>query len=185
MNFELYLNYFNIILNDPAPEAPYNNADYLNYTKLNWSRMNRWLKTGELTDGVKEVVSKISAYQKWIIITEPWCGDAAHIIPFLYKMALLNPLIDVEYELRDYEPFRINSYLTNGGKAIPKLIIKNENGDDLASWGPRPAKCQALYLKMKAEHANTETLKTELQNWYNNDKGKEIQTELAGLLLSL
>jgi len=144
--------------------------------------MNRWLKHGVLSEEIRDVVSKITTPQKWIIITEPWCGDAAHMVPFLHLIAQKNTLITVEYELRDSEPFRINNYLTHGGKSIPKLIVRNESGEDLATWGPRPAGCQVIYDKLKVEHADFETMKIELQKWYNKDEGKELFEELKFIL---
>lgn len=182
MNFQEYLHYFEQVLSSEAPIAPYDNPDYLNYTKLNWARMNRWLKTGELSGEMTATVKAIHEPQQWIVITEPWCGDAAHIVPFLQLIALENPLISVTYELRDSEHHRIHSYLTNGGKSIPKLVIRNAENGDIAVWGPRPAKCQEVYATLTAQKADLETLKTGLQNWYNADKGKEIQAELSALL---
>ncbi len=182
MNFQEYLHYFEHVLNNDTPVAPYDNPDYLNYTRLNWARMNRWLKTAVLTEEMTAAVKAIHEPQQWIVITEPWCGDAAHIVPFLQLIALENPLISVDYELRDSEPHRINSYLTNGGKSIPKLVIRNAQNEDMAVWGPRPAKCQEVYAALSAQKTDIETLKTALQNWYNADKGKEIQAELSALL---
>lgn len=182
MNFKEYLHYFEQVLSNEATTAPYDNPDYLNYTKLNWARMNRWLKTAELSEDMKAVAKSITEPQQWIVITEPWCGDAAHVVPFLQLIALENPLISAEYELRDSEPHRIQSYLTNGGKSIPKLVIRNAQGEDIAVWGPRPTKCQEVYAELSARKADLETLKTALQTWYNADKGKEIQAELAVLL---
>ncbi len=182
MKFNVYLNYFEEILNNSTPSAPYDHPDYFNYTKLNWVRMNRWLKHAVLSEEIKKTVSAVNKPQHWIVITEPWCGDAAHIVPFLHLIAELNPLIRVEYELRDSAPFRINEYLTNGGKSIPKLIIRNEAGEDLGVWGPRPVICQTLFDKLKADQADFETMKTELQKWYNKDEGKEIMSELTGLI---
>jgi hypothetical protein len=182
MNFQSYLSYFESIINSPAPLAPYDNPDYFNYAKLNWSRMNRWLKTGVLSEEIKQVAAGIKTPQTWIVITEPWCGDAAHIVPFLHLIAQQNPLISVDYELRDSEPFRINTYLTNGGKSIPKLIVRNESGEDLVTWGPRPADCQIIYDQLKVDNADFETIKIELQKWYNKNEGKEIFEELATLL---
>ncbi len=155
--------------------------------------MNRWMKKGEILPHVKEKIQSIKESQDWIVITEPWCGDAAHIVPFIQMMAELNPLIRIDFELRDAEPNRIQDYLTNGGKAIPKLIIKNTKGDrmspiasamaqDLAIWGPRPAECQELYTKMHASEASFEEVKIQLQNWYNEHQGVEIQEEIAALL---
>lgn len=185
MNFQEYLHYFEQVLSAEAPAAPYDQPDYFNYTKLNWARMNRWLKTAELTEEMKAVVDDIREPQHWIIITEPWCGDAAHVVPFLNMIAIRNPLISVNYELRDSEPFRINAYLTNGGKSIPKLVIRDPQGADLAVWGPRPVKCQEVYAALTAQKADLETLKIGLQNWYNEDKGQQIQAEVSALLTSV
>jgi hypothetical protein len=185
MNFSAYEQYFYAILHDPNPAAPYDKPDYFDYAKLNWSRMNRWLKVAALSEDLKTTVSKFDTVQHWIVITEPWCGDAAHIVPFFQLIALWNPLIEIEYQLRDTEPSLINDYLTNGGRAIPKLIIRDDAGNDLATWGPRPAECQTLYARLKAEHADGETMKTEIQKWYNQDKGKLIQEELNSLLTGL
>ena len=182
MNFESYLSYFEAILNNPTPPAPFDNPDYFNYAKLNWSRTSRWLKHGALNQGIKDAVASIQKKQHWIIITEPWCGDAAHVVPFLHMIAALNPLNSVDIELRDSEPHRINDYLTNGGKSIPKLIIQDELGKDLATWGPRPAACQVFYDTLKEKDADFETIKIELQKWYNHDEGKEIMKEIGALL---
>jgi len=182
MDFPQYLLVFENILRAQAPSAPYDNAAYLDYTKLNWSRMNRWLKKGVLSEATIERIGRITARQQWLVITEPWCGDAAHSVPFIQLIAQQNPLISVEYELRDSLPFRINQYLTNGSKSIPKLIMRDGEGRDLAVWGPRPAACQLLYDRLKAEGADFETQKVELQNWYNADKGQSVQQELCELI---
>lgn len=185
MTFQDYTDYFEAIINKSNEEqaAPYNNPAYLEYTRLNWARMKRWLKTGKLADEFQQVLKNIQTPQHWIVITEPWCGDAAHIVPFIQMASVQNPLITVSYELRDSAPFRIDDYLTHGTKSIPKLVVRNQQGNDLSTWGPRPAGCQALYDDLKAAHADFETVKTSLQNWYNNDKGKAIQQELTALLL--
>lgn len=187
MTFQDYLHYFRSIIekSNEAQAAPYNNPDYIEYTRMNWSRMNRWLKTGKLSEELTTLIKGIREPQHWIIITEPWCGDAAHSVPFFHMLAELNPLIHVEYELRDSEPFRINEYLTNASKSIPKVIFRNAEGKDLATWGPRPAGCQEVYTRLTAENADFETVKTEIQKWYNADKGVEMQRELAGVFQSL
>lgn len=182
MTFQTYTELFEQILNASNHQPPYDNKDYFDYAKLNWSRTNRWLKKGILLPEVVEKIKQISEPQNWILITEPWCGDAAHIVPFIKMLADLNPLIHLELELRDAEPFRIENYLTNGGKAIPKLVVQNAAGEDLAVWGPRPAECQDLFLEMKEKQAPFEEVKIRLQNWYNDHNGVEIQEEIAAVL---
>lgn len=182
MNFEHYYQLHQNIVNSTPIEPPYNNPDYFNYTKLNLSRTGRWLKTGIITEENQTVIKSIKEPQNWILITEPWCGDASHIVPFVHLLASLNPRINLDIELRDAEPHRINQYLTNGGKSIPMLIIKDENNNDVAVWGPRPKDAQDLFLKLKSEQADFETQKIQLQNWYNDNKGINIQNEITALL---
>lgn len=187
MYYTEYAAYFESILKKPIEEqpAPYDNPDYLDYTKLNWARMNRWFKTATISEAFQNILKKIDKPQHWLVITEPWCGDAAHNVPFIEMAARCNPLIKVEYELRDSEPFSINQYLTNGTKSIPKLVIRDENGNDLAIWGPRPADCQVMYQKLIAENADFEKVKTEIQNWYNGNKGVDVQKELSAVVESV
>ncbi|MGJ1206055.1 thioredoxin family protein [Sphingobacterium lactis] len=183
MTFDEYLSYFEDILNNTeAHEAYSTNADYLNYTKLNWSRMNRWLRKFEPSAEMKVCIDSIKDPQHWILITEPWCGDAAHSVAQIYQIVKDNEYIDLDIQLRDTEPFLIDDYLTNGGKSIPKLIIRNDVGHDKAIWGPRPAASQALFENMKAEGKSMEEIKEAIQRWYNEDKGIEIQKELIELL---
>lgn len=185
MNFEAYLELFEQLLHQSPDQLQglYAHEGYIDYTKLNWSRMNRWIKTGVLSRELIDTLEKIREAQQWIVITEPWCGDAAHIVPFIQMASRCNPLISVSYELRDTEPFRIEQYLTNGSKSIPKLIVRNTSGEDLGVWGLRPRSCQELYQNLKAAHVSGEEIKTTIQQWYNADKGSEIQKEI-GMLLS-
>lgn len=184
MNFQEYSALFKSIVDKDIVHSapPYNNPAYLDYTRLNWSRMNRWMKTGKLSEELLEAVRKIGKPQEWIVITEPWCGDAAHNVPFIEMAARENSLISVTYELRDSEPFRIEQYLTNGTKSIPKLVVRDEAGNDLGTWGPRPQDCQVLYSQLLKEKADFEQMKSSLQTWYNANKGVDVQKELTALL---
>lgn len=181
MTWADYNNYFDEILTNPAPSAPYDNADYMDYTKMNHKRTSRWLKHGELLPEIKEVTAKISENQHWVLITEPWCGDAAHIVPFIQMISELSEKVELEIQLRDAGS-EIDKYLTNGGRAIPILVIRDAEGKDLGVWGPRPAECQKIFLQMKADNADFETQKITLQNWYNKDNGVSLQRELTDLI---
>lgn len=184
MTFEEYSQYFESLLNGNIADAPepYNNPEYREFTKLNWSRTNRWIKSGVLSDAIKTAAAGITKPQSWSLITEPWCGDAGQIAPFIELISRLNPLISLSYELRDSEPFSINNYLTNGAKAIPILVIRDANGTDLAVWGPRPAAGQNYRTSLVEQNLSSDAIKEELQNWYNQDKGAAIQQDLAEVL---
>lgn len=185
MDFITYQQLFEGILTDPNPPAPYDNPAYVHYTELNWSRQQRWFKTGILNTELMDFVENIRKEQTWTIITEPWCGDAAHTLPFVQRIAELNSLIKVDYQLRDSPPFLIEQYLTNGTKSIPKLIITDVESNHQAVWGSRPAECQLLYYQMLKDNVEMDQRKIALQQWYNNDKGKSFQLELLALLTNL
>ena len=182
MNFDTYLQLFETILHNPQPPAPYDHPDYLEYTRLNFSRTKRWMKTVALNKDLLAHVRNGPQVQQWIVIVEPWCGDVPATLPIIIKLAEAAPQVMYDIQLRDSEPFLINQYLTGSSKSIPKLIIRNAAGKDLAVWGPRPAGAQAVVDQLKAEGADFERLKTELQQWYNNDAGSTMQQELLQLL---
>jgi glutaredoxin-related protein len=156
-------------------------TNYQHYIPLNKSRFTRSLKQGVITQELTEVIRAINEKQDWVIITEPWCGDAAQIVPYLFKIAALNPLINVVVQLRDSHS-EIESYLSNGKMSIPKLIVRNKQGIDLFTWGPRPQKLETIYLELINKNENIDDIKTILQKWYNDDKGKEIQEEIMELI---
>lgn len=182
MKFEEYLAYFEEILANPSQFETYQDQEMLNYTKLNWSRMSRWLKKFEPNVETISFINSIQEKQHWILITEPWCGDAAHSVPMIYQLVKNNPLIDLDIQLRDAEPILIDKYLTNGGKSIPKLVIRDVENRDIAVWGPRPQGCTDLFLQMKSAGAEFAEIKEEIQKWYNQDKGEAIQLELVQAL---
>jgi hypothetical protein len=178
MDFQRYQEHFQSILNAEHTTPPYDDPAYLHYTKLNWSRQQRWLKVGELNKDLEALIKSIQIQQQWIVITEPWCGDAAHTVPFIYRLSELNPLIELDIHLRDHEPHLIGKYLSGTSKSIPKFIIRNNAGDDLMVWGPRPIESQVMYDRLRLEGADVEEFKVQLQHWYNNDKGVSFQQEL-------
>lgn len=154
------------------------------YSELNEVRMNRLEKTIQVTDEVTANLSNLQANYLWIVISEGWCGDAAQLLPIIYKMAELSEKIDLRIVLRDENEELMNQFLTNGGKAIPKLLILDpETLSVLSDWGPRPEGAKNLILDYKAQHGIVdETAKTELQKWYLHDKGISTQNEIMTLV---
>src|SRR5262249_17775401 len=125
----------------------------------------------------------ITLPQIWLVLTEAWCGDAAHSIPVLHALALQNPLITLCFVFRDENPELMDAYLTNGvSRSIPKLIaMDTATHEELFTWGPRPAPLQAIFMKMRGEGMVYGAIKEELQRWYNKDKSVTIQEEMAAL----
>ena len=160
--------------------------DYINYTKLNESRMHRLDKTIEVTQETKALLENLSKEYIWLVISETWCGDAAQVVPVINKMAEVASKIDLRIVLRDENEDLMNLFLTNGTKSIPKLIIiKKESGEVIGDFGPRPTQAKQLIIDYKAAHGVVdETAKIELQKWYLADKGVSIQNEINALIIA-
>jgi len=156
-----------------------------NYSKLNEARMNRLEKTIIISEDVISKLQHLNNHYIWLVISEGWCGDAAQILPILNKMALAsNKKIDLRIVLRDENDELMNQYLTNGGRAIPKIIvICKEAGIVRADWGPRPKGATELMNNHKRDvGAIDEKIKTDLQLWYLADKGISVQQELVEIM---
>ena len=155
--------------------------DLLKYSELNETRMNRLEKTIEVTNEVKTKLQNLDKKYIWLVLSEGWCGDAAQIVPVIHKMAEVTDKIELKIALRDDNDELMQHFLTNGGKAIPKLIVLDaENFHVLADWGPRPHDAKQLIIDYKATHGVVdETAKIELQKWYLHDKGVSIQQEIV------
>ncbi|MDR7209732.1 thioredoxin family protein [Flavobacterium piscis] len=156
-----------------------------NYSKLNEARMNRLEKTISISEDVISKLQNLDNHYIWLVISEGWCGDAAQILPVINKMAVeSNRKIDLRIVLRDENEELMNQYLTNDGKAIPKVIvICKEAGIVRADWGPRPKGASELMTSYKNEFGVIdEKIKTDLQLWYLHDKGISIQEELVQIM---
>jgi len=156
----------------------------VNYTMLNDRRMKRWDKTIKVSDEVKERVSNFKGDITWLVLTESWCGDAAHVVPAINKIADLSDNIDLKLVFRDENEELMNQFLTNGSKSIPKLIMVDNLSDEVINtFGPRPSKATQLVNDFKAKHGTlTPEFKEELQHWYNTDKGQNTINDLLNLL---
>lgn len=174
-----YIELIKRLLEENKTTGENHSEDMLHYTRMNLKRLERWLSKGKLNEATKAIIAKITKPQQWIVLTEAWCGDAAHSLGFIQKMADLNPNIQLEWRLRDENLDLMDKYLTNGGRSIPKLIVRNQEGKDLFDWGPRPAEIQEAYLTMRKNEMPYSEISVALQKLYNKDKGVSIQSEIA------
>jgi hypothetical protein len=161
--------------------------DLTHYSSLNETRMNRLDKTIKISDDILLKLQSLKNESIWLVISEGWCGDAAQLLPIFNKMVEVSAKIEMKIVFRDENKELMNLYLTNGAKAIPKLIILDKNTLNVeANWGPRPKGAIELIQNYKEKFgAIDETAKAELQLWYLHDKGFSTQNEVTELLLAV
>lgn len=190
-NSHTYLEYRKLIidlLREGKSTAVDQTEELTHYSELNEARMHRLDKTMKISDENSAKLKTLNKSYIWLVLTESWCGDAAQIIPILNKMALQSvDKIEMKLVLRDENEELMNHFLTNNGKAIPKLlIIDKATGSVVNDWGPRPQAAFNLIENYKEKFGVIdETLKTDLQMWYLHDKGVSTQNEIMQLLQDL
>ncbi|MFN8117888.1 MAG: thioredoxin family protein [Bacteroidia bacterium] len=155
----------------------------VNATALNAQRMKRIDKQIELNDDLKNVISSINKKYTWTLIVESWCGDGAQCVPVIAKISELNPNIELNLILRDENPSYMDNFLTNGARAIPKLIFEYNN-KVIGTWGPRPKAIQKMVTEYKQNNPDVshEDFVTILHLWYARDKTQSLQNELKTIL---
>jgi len=159
--------------------------ELIHYTDLNISRINRIEKTLVLSEDIISKLHGINQKINILVISEGWCGDAAQIVPVIHKMVENSDNLELKLFFRDEDESLINQYLTNGGKAIPIVILLNaETFEEIAYWGPRPKACTPLLQRYKTDPENYthDQFVLDIQNFYNHDKGQSIVNEIIEIL---
>lgn len=183
-SYQQYMKMFEELVSQKRTTGTDQSEKMVQFTEINFQRMKRLNKTLSISEEAKNTLDNLPQKQLWLVITEAWCGDASQIIPALDKMAQHQENIELKLVLRDENEPLMNQFLTNGGKAIPMLIILNpETLEVLHKWGPRPQPATLLVEKCKADFGKfTDQCKEDLQRWYNQDKGQSIVSEVINLM---
>jgi hypothetical protein len=127
---------------------------------------------------------RLCGTRRVLVITEPWCGDSLAILPVVLK--LFRAVGDVvRIVRRDEHPDLIDHYLTQGGRAIPIVIVLDEEFNERLHWGPRPAPAQAILEShrpdLTAGRIERSAVFKEIRGFYALDRGTSIVAELVAL----
>lgn len=158
---------------------------FIGYTALNFRRMQRLNKTFKLSELAIDSLARLEVVQHWLVFTESWCGDSAQTLPIINKVAEgSSGKILLQVVMRDENLAVMDEHRTNGGLAIPKLVVLDDQGEQVYEWGPRPTDAQKLLQDWKAnpQGKDWEAFELELHTWYARDKGQSSQAELIQLI---
>jgi thiol-disulfide isomerase/thioredoxin len=134
-------------------------------------------KKAEIKETIKED-KKINL----LAITEPWCGDSTAILPVIIKF-FEKGNAEIKIALRDQNIDLIDKFKTRGGKAIPIILVLDENFNLIMQFGPRPVKAQQIYEDNR-EYIETgkiekQVIMRKIRTFYSKDKGKTILEEFV------
>ncbi len=184
-DYEGYRTLMDELLAQNKTTGPNQSESYIEYTRMNQRRMKRWEKNAKISDKLETLAKEVDKPQTWLVLTEAWCGDAAQNIPFIQKVADLNPLIQTKFILRDENPEIMSDYLTNGGKSIPKVVaLADDLEEELFTWGPRPEFLQNRLKEYKEDPkgVSSKEFSEGTHLWYARDKNNEIDQEFSDLI---
>jgi thiol-disulfide isomerase/thioredoxin len=184
MTYQEYRDLVANLVETNAATGPNQSEAMVNYTKMNDRRMKRWDKTLKISEEAQAQITNAKVPMTWLVLTESWCGDAAHVMPMINKIAEQNEHIDFKVVLRDENEALMDAFLTNGGRSIPKLIMLDKATNTVMNtYGPRPSAATQMVVDYKEAHGQlTPEFKEDLQRWYNKDKGQTVVTDLVDLL---
>jgi hypothetical protein len=186
-SYSEYRNRVSSLIKEDKSSGNEQSEDLLHYSQLNEVRMNRLEKTIKISEQTIQQLQSLKKEYIWLVISEGWCGDAAQILPIIYKMAEVSPKIELKIVFRDEDEDLMKMFLTNGGKAIPKLLVIDiKTLEVLGHFGPRPQGAKQLMLDYKEKFGIVDkTAKAELQLWYLHDKGITTQNEIMEVMQEL
>ena len=156
---------------------------YVGYTKLGAARLRRWEKLYKSEqEYLDEITSLVSPGEQWLVFSETWCGDAAHMLPFVHQWSK-HAKVPLRIIMRDEHLKLMDEFLTNGGRSIPKLVRISADGMVLGTYGPRPSALVAHLAEWKSKaYFDYKEWTLFAQDWYNQDKGKSIESDFIELL---
>lgn len=186
MTYQEYRSLIDGLLLQHKTTGPDDSDAMLHYTKMNVQRMSRVDKTVKLNADFLDVLSTVKSKYRFLVISEGWCGDAAQIVPVFDKIATtFADKFDLRFVLRDKNLPLIDAHLTNGGRAIPVLLILDEKGDVVKKWAPRPDVLQELLATWKKETTDMMEIAEKLHGWYAKDKTQSTQQELLEIFKNI
>ena len=177
MTYEEYVAFNKQLAKEGKTTGPQKDA-YVNYTKLGAARMKRWEKMYTPSEAfLQTLAARVQEGEQWLVFSEPWCGDAAHNLPFIAKWAEVLG-IELRVILRDENLDLMDEFLTGDRRSIPKLVRLSSDFQILSTWGPRPAPLTEHYHAWRAKEG---FIKSDwllfAQDWYNTDKGRSLEVE--------
>lgn len=141
-------------------------------------------RRAEIDEAAVEAI-RASGLHNILVVTEPWCGDSLAIFPVVAEL-FTEAGCEIRIILRDEQTDLIDQFLTDGGRAIPMVIVLDEEFNERFHWGPRPEQAQLIVTGHKAAIAAGEIEKAEIHKkvraFYARDHGKATVSELVSKL---
>src|SRR5210317_2163946 len=96
MSYDQYLSLLNELAANNSTTGKDKSDAFIGHTKMNAKRVKRWEKTMKISYEHVKAISSVDLDLEWIVLVESWCGDGAHVLPAIKKVADFNNKIDLK-----------------------------------------------------------------------------------------
>lgn len=180
LTFDEYYDQVNTFVSEGKTSGENQTEDLIEFTRVNQRRMKKWKKIYKSSSDWLKAVQDLNRKEEWILLTESWCGDAAQNISQINNMVEATDKLELKILYRDDNLELMDQFLTNGGRAIPKLIrLDAETKEVIGSWGPRVKNAQNIVIEGKKNGSN---YAEELHSWYAKNKSIDLENEFIDLI---
>ena len=166
----------------PADDADPEARRLHHYLEYNWDRQAQVHESYAPSEPLHEAVAAIEEPQLWMVLTEPWCGDSAFLLPVIAEAAALSDQVSLRILPRDENLDVMDQYLTDGSRSIPKLVAFSEDGEELFSWGPRPQAAARQFEALSEKYDDKMELIDEFLDHYEEGGWTDADEELVNRL---
>lgn len=129
-----------------------------------------------------ERLRSLPARRHLLVLTADWCGDAVNTLPPLASLVGEVPQLDMRLLDRDQNLDLMDNHLTGRARAIPVVMVLDEQFRELGWWGSRPAPLQQWVKSEEAQRLSKDARYLETRRWYARDHGRTALAEITSLL---
>jgi hypothetical protein len=125
---------------------------------------------------------------KLLVISEVSCSDSTALLSVL-KRYLEGEKVEFRFALRSENPDLMQAFLTNGARAVPIIIILDEQGYYMDRFGPRPKTAQDIFETYRQDinegRIERKEVSKKIRNFYARDRGNAILKDFSEKLRAL
>ena len=156
--------------------------EFIERAEVNQDLWRSLRKRGRVPADVTERLQGLPESRYLLVLLEDWCGDAVNTIPVLAQLADETPPLELRVLRRDENLDLMDAHLSGTARAIPVVIVLDEQFEELAWWGTRPAELQRWVSSPEAQRLTKEDRYREVRRWYARDHGRTTLAEITDLL---
>ena len=147
--------------------------------KAAWER--NW-ENARVPDDVLIAARALSGRWRLLIIAVDGCSDSVNTVPYLARLSVLAPQIELRIISPDAGRALQEAHRTPDGRAAtPTVILLDDAGRDVGAWVERPTLLQQAGMAARAAGAFEQYLSGK-QAWYDRDAGASTVREVVALL---